>query len=69
MKTTVNAKIWIFDKRRQENKRMRVAILCEYSGVVRDAFTKQGHYAISCDILQTESGEPETKLYVEIVKT
>ena len=34
---------------------MRVLIGCEYSGTVRDAFTKKGHYAISCDILPTES--------------
>ena len=34
---------------------MRVIIGCEYSGIVRDAFTKKGHYAVSCDILPTES--------------
>lgn len=34
---------------------MKVAVLCEYSGVVRDAFTRRGHDAISCDILPTES--------------
>ena len=28
---------------------------CEYSGIVRDAFTNKGHYAISCDLLPTES--------------
>jgi len=34
---------------------MRVAVLCEYSGIVRDAFIKNGHNAISCDMLPTES--------------
>lgn len=32
----------------------RVLIACEFSGVVRDAFKKQGHEAWSCDILPTE---------------
>lgn len=34
---------------------MRVMVACEYSGKVRDAFLKQGHYAISCDLLPSES--------------
>lgn len=34
---------------------MRVLVACEYSGVVRDAFTARGHDAWSCDILPTES--------------
>ena len=34
---------------------MKVLIACEYSGIVRDAFTKKGHNAWSCDILPTES--------------
>ena len=33
---------------------MRVLVACEYSGVVRDAFTRAGHYALSCDLLPTE---------------
>ena len=37
---------------------MKIAILCEYSGIVRDAFLKAGHDAISCDILPTESPGP-----------
>ena len=37
---------------------MRVAVLFEYSGVVRDAFLRRGHYAVSCDILPTESRGP-----------
>lgn len=34
---------------------MDVLIGCEYSGIVRDAFTRAGHYALSCDLLPTES--------------
>jgi len=33
---------------------MRVLIACEFSGIVREAFKKQGHYAMSCDFLPTE---------------
>ena len=31
---------------------------CEFSGVVRDAFTERGHDAWSCDLLPTESVGP-----------
>lgn len=34
---------------------MRVLIACEYSGVVRDAFARRGHTAVSCDLLPTDS--------------
>ena len=34
---------------------MRVLIACEFSGIVRDEFLKQGHDAWSCDLLRTES--------------
>ena len=34
---------------------MRVLVACEYSGAVRDAFIRAGHYAASCDILPSES--------------
>jgi hypothetical protein len=34
---------------------MRVLIACEYSGAVRDAFIRAGHYAASCDLLPSES--------------
>jgi hypothetical protein len=30
---------------------MRVGVLCEESGTVRDAFIRRGHDAVSCDIL------------------
>lgn len=34
---------------------MRVLVACEYSGIVRDAFARAGHDAMSCDLLPTES--------------
>ena len=33
---------------------MKVLIACEYSGKVRSAFEKLGHFAVSCDLLPTE---------------
>lgn len=33
---------------------MRILIACEFSGIVREAFRKKGHLAISCDLLPTE---------------
>ena len=40
---------------RREGGRVKVLVACEFSGIVRDAFTRKGHYAISCDILPSES--------------
>ena len=37
---------------------MKVLVACEYSGIVRDAFLAEGHDAISCDLLPTESLGP-----------
>ena len=34
---------------------MRVLVACEYSGRVRNAFAKRGHYAMSCDLLESET--------------
>lgn len=34
---------------------MRVLIACEYSGVVRSAFARRGHTAVSCDLLPTDN--------------
>ena len=34
---------------------MRVLIACEYSGTVRDAFTRNGHDAVSVDLLPSET--------------
>lgn len=33
---------------------MKILIACEFSGVVRDAFTERGHDVMSCDLLPTE---------------
>lgn len=33
---------------------LRVLVACEYSGTVREAFKTLGHYAMSCDLLDTE---------------
>ena len=30
---------------------MRVLIACEFSGIVRDAFIRNGHDAVSCDLI------------------
>ncbi len=37
---------------------MKVLIACEFSGVVRDAFIRGGHDAMSCDLLATEAPGP-----------
>lgn len=34
---------------------MKVLVACEFSGIVRDAFTALGHKAISCDLLPSET--------------
>src|SRR5258705_12928953 len=34
---------------------MNILVACEYSGRVRDAFKARGHFAVSCDIIPTES--------------
>ncbi|MCW8965676.1 MAG: DNA cytosine methyltransferase [Candidatus Pacearchaeota archaeon] len=33
---------------------MNVLVACEFSGRVREAFTQSGHYAVSCDLLDTD---------------
>jgi len=33
---------------------MNILIACEFSGIVREAFTAKGHNAVSCDLEQTE---------------
>jgi hypothetical protein len=37
----------------------KILVGCEYSGRVRDQFIKNGLFAISCDILETESEGPQ----------
>jgi hypothetical protein len=34
---------------------MEILIACEYSGIVRDAFSRRGHSVMSCDLLPSES--------------
>lgn len=34
---------------------MNVLVGCEYSGAVRDAFTRRGHFAVSCDLLPSDA--------------
>lgn len=40
---------------RSEVKDIKVAVICEFSGIVRDAFIRHGHDAISFDLLESES--------------
>lgn len=42
----------------------KVLIACEFSGTVRDAFLRQGYYAVSCDLLPTESPGPHLQTSV-----
>ena len=44
---------------------MRVLVGCEYSGRIRDAFRRYGHYAMSCDLLPTEVDGPHYQGPVE----
>jgi site-specific DNA-cytosine methylase len=37
---------------------MRVLVACEFSGVVREAFRRRGHMAVSCDLLPAEDRSP-----------
>lgn len=37
---------------------VRVLVACEFSGVVRDAFIRRGHEAMSCDLLPSETPGP-----------
>jgi hypothetical protein len=37
---------------------MKILVACEYSGVVRDAFIRGGHTAMSCDLLPTDAAGP-----------
>ena len=39
-------------------KRLKILVACEFSGVVRDAFLRRGHDAMSCDLLPTENPGP-----------
>ena len=48
---------------------MRVLIACEFSGTVRDAFTRRGHYAVSCDLLPSETPGPHHQGDVSMILT
>jgi hypothetical protein len=37
---------------------LKVIVACEFSGIVRDAFIKRGHDAISCDLLPSDTDGP-----------
>jgi hypothetical protein len=37
---------------------LKILIVCEYSGIVRDAFINKGHDAMSCDLLPTDVPGP-----------
>ena len=39
----------------------KVIVACEFSGVVRNAFIRAGHEAVSCDLLPTENGGPHVQ--------
>lgn len=36
-------------------KKLKVLCACEFSGIIRDCFTRKGHIAMSCDLRDTES--------------
>ena len=38
-----------------EIRSMKILVGCAFSGVVRDAFRRRGHYAVSCDLLPCET--------------
>lgn len=40
---------------------MKVLIACEFSGIVRDAFIREGYEAVSCDLLDTERPGPHIR--------
>ena len=42
---------------------MQVLVACEYSGVVRDAFIRAGHDAMSCDLLPCDPGSENPDLH------
>lgn len=51
----------------REGEGVKVLIACEFSGVVRDAFIKLGHDAISCDLLPTERKGPHHQVDIREV--
>jgi hypothetical protein len=37
---------------------LKVLVACEFSGIVRDAFIRKGHNAVSCDLIPSEQAGP-----------
>lgn len=37
---------------------MKVLVACEFSGIVRNAFRRLGHFAVSCDLLPSDDDGP-----------
>jgi hypothetical protein len=50
--------VFVVDANPMKTRKLRVLIACEYSGLVRDAFIKLGHEAMSCDLLPTDAPGP-----------
>ena len=48
-------------------RKMKVLIACEFSGVVRDAFTVKGHDAWSCDIIESDTPWPCNHIKKDII--
>lgn len=46
---------------------MKVLVACEFSGIVRDAFLRKGHEAVSCDLLPTEVPGPHVQGDVRLI--
>lgn len=44
---------------------MKVLVACEFSGVVRDAFLREGHEAYSCDLIYNDS---EFHIHTDVLK-
>jgi len=40
---------------------LNILVACEFTGTVRDAFREQGHYALSCDLRESEQPGPHHK--------
>jgi site-specific DNA-cytosine methylase len=47
---------------------MKILIACEFSGIVREAFRKQGHEAFSCDILPPDDKKHHLHIKGDVIK-
>ncbi len=41
-----------------DKSKIKVLVACEFTGIVREAFRKQGFNAYSCDIIPAEDNSP-----------